>query len=63
MCVVHLLSGATRYLRFYSVTAEKAFDIEVIEVCAADPEELAHGHAHGPGGHGKTGTDLFSQLL
>jgi len=27
------------------------FDIEIIEVRAADPEELAHGHAHGPGGH------------
>lgn len=27
------------------------FDIEVIEVRAADAEELAHGHAHGPGGH------------
>lgn len=27
------------------------FDVEVIEVRAADPDELAHGHAHGPGGH------------
>jgi FKBP-type peptidyl-prolyl cis-trans isomerase SlyD len=27
------------------------FDIEVVEVRAADPEELSHGHAHGPGGH------------
>ena len=27
------------------------FDIEVLEVRAADPEELAHGHAHAPGGH------------
>lgn len=27
------------------------FDIEIIEVRAADPEEIAHGHAHGPGGH------------
>jgi len=27
------------------------FDIEIIEVHAADPEEIAHGHAHGPGGH------------
>ena len=27
------------------------FDIEVIEVRAASPEELSHGHAHGPGGH------------
>lgn len=27
------------------------FDIEVLEVRAASEEEVAHGHAHGPGGH------------
>jgi FKBP-type peptidyl-prolyl cis-trans isomerase SlyD len=27
------------------------FDIEVLAVRAASDEELAHGHAHGPGGH------------
>jgi FKBP-type peptidyl-prolyl cis-trans isomerase SlyD len=27
------------------------FDIEIVEVRAASPEELSHGHAHGPGGH------------
>lgn len=27
------------------------FDVEVIDVRAATEEELAHGHAHGPGGH------------
>ena len=27
------------------------FDIEIEEVRAATAEELAHGHAHGPGGH------------
>ena len=27
------------------------FDIEIVEVRAASSEELAHGHAHGPGGH------------
>lgn len=27
------------------------FDIEVIDVRAADAEEISHGHAHGPGGH------------
>lgn len=27
------------------------FDIEIDEVRAASAEELAHGHAHGPGGH------------
>ena len=28
-----------------------SFDIEVVTVRAASPEEIAHGHAHGPGGH------------
>ena len=28
-----------------------SFDIEILEVRAAQPEELAHGHAHGPQGH------------
>lgn len=27
------------------------FDIEVVQVRPADAEEIAHGHAHGPGGH------------
>ena len=27
------------------------FEIEVVDVRAASAEELAHGHAHGPGGH------------
>lgn len=27
------------------------FEIEMVEVREASPEELAHGHAHGPGGH------------
>src|SRR5690606_16978495 len=27
------------------------FDVEIAEVRAATPEELAHGHVHGPGGH------------
>ena len=27
------------------------FDIEVMDVREASPEELTHGHAHGPGGH------------
>ncbi|MEQ5836265.1 peptidylprolyl isomerase [Marinobacter sp. NFXS9] len=27
------------------------FDIEVIEVRDAEPEEISHGHVHGPGGH------------
>jgi FKBP-type peptidyl-prolyl cis-trans isomerase SlyD len=27
------------------------FDIEVMDIRAATPEEVSHGHAHGPGGH------------
>ena len=27
------------------------FEVEVMDVRAATPDELAHGHAHGPGGH------------
>ena len=32
-----------------------SFDIEVVEVREAQPEELAHGHAHGPQGHAHAG--------
>ena len=28
------------------------FDVEIISVRAAAPEEIRHGHAHGPSGHG-----------
>lgn len=27
------------------------FEVEIVEVRAATPEELAHGHSHGVGGH------------
>ncbi|MDR2213040.1 MAG: peptidylprolyl isomerase [Pseudomonadales bacterium] len=27
------------------------FEVQVVDVREASPEELAHGHAHGPGGH------------
>jgi FKBP-type peptidyl-prolyl cis-trans isomerase SlyD len=27
------------------------FEVKVVQVRAATPEELQHGHAHGPGGH------------
>lgn len=27
------------------------FDIEIVDVRAASEDEVAHGHAHGPGGH------------
>lgn len=30
---------------------ELNFDVEVIEVREATPDELSHGHVHGPGGH------------
>lgn len=30
---------------------ELHFDIEVVEKRPAEMEEIAHGHAHGPGGH------------
>jgi FKBP-type peptidyl-prolyl cis-trans isomerase SlyD len=28
------------------------FDVEITDVRDATPEEIAHGHAHGTGGHG-----------
>jgi FKBP-type peptidyl-prolyl cis-trans isomerase SlyD len=28
------------------------FDVEIVDARAATVEELRHGHAHGPGGHG-----------
>jgi FKBP-type peptidyl-prolyl cis-trans isomerase SlyD len=28
------------------------FEIEIVDVRAATAEEIEHGHAHGPGGHG-----------
>lgn len=31
---------------------ELHFDVEVMEKRDANAEEIAHGHAHGPGGHG-----------
>lgn len=27
------------------------FEVTILEVRAAEPEEIAHGHVHGPGGH------------
>jgi FKBP-type peptidyl-prolyl cis-trans isomerase SlyD len=30
---------------------ELHFDVEVTEVRTATPEEISHGHVHGPGGH------------
>lgn len=30
---------------------ELHFDIEITDVRSATPEELSHGHVHGPGGH------------
>jgi FKBP-type peptidyl-prolyl cis-trans isomerase SlyD len=28
-----------------------SFSVQIVDVRAASPEELSHGHAHGPGGH------------
>lgn len=28
------------------------FDVEIVDVREAAPEEIAHGHVHGPGAHG-----------
>ncbi|MDB4069107.1 peptidylprolyl isomerase, partial [Pseudomonadales bacterium] len=28
-----------------------AFDLDIVEVRESTPEERAHGHAHGAGGH------------
>lgn len=33
------------------------FDIEIVSVRDASPEELSHGHVHGPGGHDHGGHD------
>ena len=30
---------------------ELNFDVEVLEVRIATPDEISHGHVHGPGGH------------
>lgn len=30
---------------------ELHFDLEIVDKRPASPEEIAHGHAHGPGGH------------
>ncbi|HIQ53672.1 MAG TPA: peptidylprolyl isomerase, partial [Pseudomonas pachastrellae] len=30
---------------------ELTFNVEILDVRAATEEELAHGHAHGVGGH------------
>ena len=30
---------------------ELTFDVEIVEVRAATADEIAHGHAHGVGGH------------
>ena len=27
------------------------FDVELLDVRDATPEEISHGHVHGPGGH------------
>ena len=47
------LDGDTVRVDFNHLMAGKTlhFDVEVISIRDASPEELAHGHVHGPGGH------------
>ena len=50
---VHGIEGANALVSGNHPLAGKTlnFSVEVLEVRAATAEELAHGHAHGPGGH------------
>ena len=59
------LSDQVKVVRVSKITDEKVtldgnhplagvdleFDVEMVDLRDATPEELAHGHAHGPGGH------------
>ena len=40
---------------FYTMLEEHLampFEVEILEIREATPDELTHGHAHGPEGHG-----------
>lgn len=59
------LSDQVKVVRVTQITDEKVtldgnhplagvdleFDVEMVDLRDATPEEMAHGHAHGPGGH------------
>lgn len=59
------LSDQVKVVRVAKITDEKVtldgnhplagvdleFDVEMVDLRDATPEEMAHGHAHGPGGH------------
>jgi FKBP-type peptidyl-prolyl cis-trans isomerase SlyD len=32
-------------------SSQQKFDVQIFEVRTATPQEIAHGHAHGDGGH------------
>ena len=50
---IHSVEGDTVTIDFNHQMAGKTlhFEVEVTSVRDASPEELSHGHVHGPGGH------------
>jgi FKBP-type peptidyl-prolyl cis-trans isomerase SlyD len=50
--MVTAINGDTITAEFNHAMAGKtlSFSVEVVEVRPATEEEIAHGHAHGPGG-------------
>ena len=53
MFTVHAIQGEQVMISGNHPLAGKTllFKVDVVDVRAATAEELAHGHAHGPGGH------------
>jgi FKBP-type peptidyl-prolyl cis-trans isomerase SlyD len=51
---VHEIRGSRVYIDINHPLAGKTlhFDVEVVDIRKATAEEVAHGHVHGPGGHG-----------
>lgn len=50
--VIELIGDQVKLDGNHPLAGEKlTFDVEVTDVRNATAEELAHGHAHGPGGH------------
>ena len=50
---IHDIRGSRVYLDINHPLAGKTlhFDVEVVRIRDATPDEIAHGHAHGPDGH------------